>query len=393
MDNPNNSLPLDLTILIPCLNEQGSIAHCVHQGQQFLEKNAIHGEVLVADNNSEDQSAVLAEKAGARIIHVADRGYGNALIAGIKMARGRFIIMGDADGAHDLSALEAFWEKLQTGYDCVIGNRFAEKMSPSTMPFLHRYLGNPLLSGIAKLFFRSRINDFHCGLRGFRTHSVRALSLQCPGMEFASEIIIKATQRNMRITEVPTTLHKEFAPNRSSHLRTWTDGWRHLRLLLILSPRWLFLYPGCIFFTLGLLTLTVALLDTSESQFGTYTIMVGSAFFICGLQIIIFSMLAEIFCENIGLTSELLWFKRFQKYHILETGLAVGFILLLLGMVGSVWSVFIWTQAIETDFETRLRVAIPSVTLIISSLQIIFSSFLLTLFGTQQTSKRSHKID
>ncbi len=377
----------ELTILIPCLNEQGGIADCVRRGQRFLERNKIHGEILIADNNSDDCSAGLAKEAGGRVIHVEDRGYGRAIIAGIEMARGQFIIMGDADGAHDLSSLEPFWEKLQNGYDFVIGNRFTPSFAGPPTPFLHRYIGNPLLSGIGKLFFSSPVGDFHCGLRAFSAKSVRALSLQCPGMELASEMVVKAIQRNMRITEVPVMQHPEIDPSRSSHLRTWRDGWRHLILLLTLSPRWLFLYPGCILSLAGILAMTIALMDVSENRFGLYTLMLGSGSFTCGLQIIIFSLLAKIFYENIGLTDETQWLEKFQKHRVFVTILSLGFTLLLLGGAGSAWSVFIWAQMVEIDHEMRSRVLIPSITLLITGLQIIFSGFLLTLLSTQKPVK------
>ena len=237
----------ELTILMPCLNEAATVGTCVAKARAFLARTGIQGEVLVADNGSEDGSRKLAEQAGARVVQVAERGYGAALAAGIAAASGRYVIMGDADDSYDFSRLEGFVAKLREGYPLVMGNRFKGGIRKGAMPWLHRYLGNPVLSFIGRLLFRAKVGDFHCGLRGFDREAVRGLNLRTPGMEFASELVVKATLAGWRIAEVPTTLHPD-GRGRPPHLRSWHDGWRHLRFLLQFSPRWLFLYPGLTLF-------------------------------------------------------------------------------------------------------------------------------------------------
>ncbi len=234
---------LELSIVMPCLNEAETVGVCVEKALRFLEKGAVDGEVIVADNGSTDGSVEIARRAGARVIHVPEKGYGNALMGGIRAARGRYIIMGDSDDSYDFLHLEGFLEKLREGYDLVMGNRFKGGIAPGAMPFLHRWLGNPVLSGIGRLLFRSPCGDFHCGLRGFSKSAAEKMRLQTPGMEFASEMVVKASLLGMRVAEVPTTLSKA-GRSRLPHLRSWRDGWRHLRFLLLFSPRWLFWLPG-----------------------------------------------------------------------------------------------------------------------------------------------------
>lgn len=241
---------LELTILLPCLNEAETIEICVDKAVSYLAHSDVEGEVLVADNESTDGSQQLAAAKGARVISVRDRGYGSALRHGILAARGRYIIMGDADDSYDLRNLENFVAKLREGYDLVMGNRFRGGIGPGAMPFLHRYLGNPVLSLCGRLFFSTKIGDFHCGLRGFNREQIRALNLHTSGMEFASEMVISAALREYSITEVPTTLKKD-GRSHPPHLRTWHDGWRHLSFLLMLSPRWLFIYPGLVLMALA----------------------------------------------------------------------------------------------------------------------------------------------
>src|SRR5687767_10394655 len=235
----------ELTVLMPCLDEAETVGRCVAKARGFLERAGIQGEVLVVDNGSSDGSVRLAEQAGARVVQERRRGYGNALRSGIEQARGRFVVMGDADDSYDFSALDPFLERLRAGADLVIGNRFQGGIAARAMPPLHRYLGNPVLTGIGRLFFRSPVGDFHCGLRGFRRDAIVALGLSTEGMEFASEMVVRATVEGLRIVEVPTTLAPD-GRSRRPHLRTFRDGWRHLRFLLLFSPRWLFLYPGVI---------------------------------------------------------------------------------------------------------------------------------------------------
>lgn len=374
----------DLTIVLLCRNEEGSIAHCVVEARGFMERNDIQGEVLVVDNASSDSSAQLARDAGARVVSETNPGYGNAINAGIENARGQFVILGDGDGEHDLSSLEPYYEKLQDGYEFVFGNRFSDGIKSNDIPFLWRYVGNAVLTSVGKLLYRSPVNDFNCGLRGFKTDSARALSLRCPGMEAASEMIVKAARKNMRIAEVRTTQRPALDPDRASHLRVWRDGWRHLRLLLMLSPRGLYLFPGCILLAAGILAMLIPIANPVEAggRFGSYTMLFGSAFAVCGVQMVFFSFLANAFCENIGLTDGR-WTERLQSGRFIEGGIATGLAMVLLGAAGSIWSLFVWAQTGDPAVELRMRVAIPSITLSIWGMQSIFSSFFLALLVTQ----------
>ncbi|MBV9252302.1 MAG: glycosyltransferase family 2 protein [Acetobacteraceae bacterium] len=240
----------ELTILMPCLNEAETLARCIAKARAFLARAGVNGEVVIADNGSTDGSQQIAEREGARVVPIPERGYGSALLGGLRAARGRYVIMGDSDDSYDFSRLERFVEKLRAGYELVMGNRFKGGIMPGAMPPLHRYLGNPVLTTVGRLFFRSPCGDFHCGLRGFDRDAILGLDLQAPGMEFASEMVVKATIRGLRITEVPATLSPD-GRSRAPHLRSWRDGWRHLRFLLLFSPSWLFLYPGAGLFALG----------------------------------------------------------------------------------------------------------------------------------------------
>ncbi|HEV2722568.1 MAG TPA: glycosyltransferase family 2 protein, partial [Thermoanaerobaculia bacterium] len=243
-------MTIELSIVMPCLNEAETIEVCVAKARRFLDTSGIDGEVVVADNGSRDASREIAGRAGARVVDVGERGYGSALQGGIAAARGRYVIMGDADDSYDFSALAAFVEKLRGGADLVMGDRFAGGVLPGAMPPLHRWLGNPVLSGIGRLFFRSPVRDFHCGLRGFSKAAYERMELRTTGMEFASEMVVKATLLGMRVDEVPIVLHPD-GRSHPPHLRSWRDGWRHLRFLLLYSPRWLFLYPGFVLMLLG----------------------------------------------------------------------------------------------------------------------------------------------
>src|SRR5262245_48803765 len=244
--------PIEFTILIPCLNEAETIGACIRKANRYFERrNTTVGEILIADNGSTDGSQNIARSLGARVVTVEERGYGAALLEGINSARGRFIIMGDADDSYDFSALQPFEESLRSGADLVMGNRFKGGIASGAMPFLHRYIGNPVLSFVGRLFFRIAVGDFHCGLRAFRADAIRSLGLKATGMEFASEMVVKSALAGLIITEVPTTLTKD-GRSRPSHLNTWRDGWRHLKFLLMYSPRWLFFVPGaaCLVFVL-----------------------------------------------------------------------------------------------------------------------------------------------
>ena len=374
----------ELSILILCRDEEKAIAHCIGEALGFLKRRDIAGEVVVVDNGSRDRSAALARAAGARVVHESRPGYGNAIIAGVEAATGRDAILGDGDGEHDLGALDAFWDELREGHDFVFGNRFAGGIDPEAMSFLRRRIGNPLLSGVGKLLTGAPLGDFHCGLRGFRVEAARALALQCPGMECASEMIVKAVSAGGRIAEVPVTQRSALDPERISRLRVFHDGWRHLRLLLLLSPRWLFLIPGCVLLAASLPLVLAPVLHPVESggRFGVYTMLVGAALMICGAQAVGFHLFARVRCEAIGLVEERLSVL-VRERRVLEWILAAGFALALAGAAGSVWSLFAWAGGV--DVEARLRLSIGAVALLVVGAQAMFGAFLLSLLSMPST--------
>ena len=371
--------PVELTILIPCRDEEGSIARCVRDARGFLERGRISGEVLVVDNGSRDASAASAKKAGAIVVVEPDSGYGNAIRAGIEASRGRYIILGDGDGEHDLGTLDPFWKELLDGNDFVFGSRYA-----SGTRSLIRRMGAFTLSSIGRLFIRSRIDDFHCGLRAFSTSAVRSLGLRSRGMELASEMIVKAVYSRMRITVIPVVQHLPLDPDRRSHLRILSDGWSHLHLLLMLTPRWLYLYPGCVLLTAGILAMIVPIASPVEEggRFGSYTMLFGLAFAVCGVQLLLLLLMANVLCENIGLMAERTT-ALLQNTHAAHLGIAAGLALVLLGSIGSIGSLFTLAEAVDpTGVEVRMRIAIPSVMFIILGFQTVFSLFFLGLLST-----------
>jgi glycosyltransferase involved in cell wall biosynthesis len=371
--------PVELTILMPCLNEARTVEACVRAARSYLEKSGQHGEVLVADNGSTDGSAQLAAAAGARVVHVPTRGYGAALMAGIDAAQAPYIIMGDADCSYDFSNLDAFMERLRAGADLVMGNRFKGEIFPGAMPFLHRYLGNPVLSFIGRLFFRTPIGDFHCGLRGFSRDSIRRLGLITPGMEFASELVAKAALSGLRIEEVPTTLRPD-GRGRPSHLRTWHDGWRHLRFLLLFCPRWLFLYPGVALLLLGIsgLALGVAYTPgTGPLHLGIHTLLYLGGATILGVQFTMFALLTKWVAVLADLVPEPPWMTRWASSFTIENGLLLGLGVFLIGLAWSVWLTFDWGRSGfgPLDPLDTMRSAIPAVTLMATGMQASMGSF------------------
>ena len=373
----------ELTILMPCLNEAATVGACVAKARGFLERAGIAGEVLVADNGSEDGSAAIAREAGARVVQVAERGYGAALAAGIAAARGRYVIMGDADASYDFSRLEPFVEKLRQGYPLVVGNRFQGGIQPGAMPPLHRYLGNPALSFLGRLFFRARLGDFHCGLRGFERDAVASLSLKTQGMEFASELIVRAALAGWRIAEVPTALHPD-GRCRPPHLRSWRDGWRHLRFLLLFSPRWLFLYPGLALLALGAVftaTLYFAPLKILGAGLDIHSMLYASAAALLGLQLCLFALFARVSAQSAGLLPRNAALDRLLKLFSLEKGLLAG---LGVALAGLAWSAAAFWQWRETGFgpldpRVVMRDAIPAATLMVGGMELVLASFLLSV--------------
>lgn len=372
---------IELTILMPCLDEARTVATCVAKARGFLARAGIAGEVLVADNGSRDGSPQIAEQAGARVVAVAERGYGTALAGGIRAARGRFVIMGDADDSYDFEHLEAFVDALRAGADLVMGNRFKGGIAPGAMPALHRWLGNPVLSAIGKLFFPSPVGDFHCGLRGFRREAILELELAAPGMEFASEMVVKATVHRLGIVEVPTTLRPD-GRDRPPHLRSWRDGWRHLRLLLVFSPRWLFLYPGLALIAAGLFGMLW--LQPAPRSFGGVTFSIHTLLF-CGVAIELgviavgFSIFAKVHAVQAGLLPPDARLVRFTDRATLERGLLVGLAVALAGIAGSVWAVWQWRLAGLGALvpEQSMRVVIPAATALLVGSQIALGAFML----------------
>lgn len=375
---------LELSILMPCLNEAETIAACVVKAVSYLEQHHISGEVLIADNGSVDGSQAIAEQCGARVIHVSEKGYGSALIGGIRAAKGIFIIMGDADDSYDFSRLTPFLRELRSGHDLVMGNRFKGGIKKGAMPPLNRYLGNPVLSGLGKLFFPNPCGDFHCGLRGFRKTSIESLSLRTTGMEFASEMLVKAVIHHLKITEVPTTLSPD-GRTKSSHLRPWRDGWRHLRFLLLYSPRWLFLYPGILMVAIGIVG-SLILWQRQFLIFDIHTLLFMSASIIVGFQSISFSILTNQFAISEGLLPKSNSFLRLSRYLSLEAGLITGLGLIILGLCGSAYALFLWQRAMFGPLEPSefMRIVIPSITSIIVGLQLVLSSFFFSILSLKR---------
>jgi len=382
--------PLELTILMPCLNEAETIQICVRKAMGFLQKANISGEVVVADNGSTDGSQALAQSCGARIIAIPMRGYGAALQGGIQGARGKYIVMADADDSYDFTALEPFVEQLRNGYDLVMGNRFRGGIKPNAMPPLHKYLGNPVLTGIGRLFFRAPCGDFHCGLRGFRREAILSLGLTSSGMEFASEMVVKATLRKLRITEVPTTLSPD-GRSRAPHLRSWRDGWRHLRFLLLFSPVWLFFYPGLallLFGVVGMAWLLPATRTAFGISFDVNTLVFTAAGTVCGFQAIVFYMFAKTYAIRSGLLPVDPLVTRLRDVLRLEVGLVMGAAAVVVGVVLAMLAVGFWgiRSFGHLDPQQSLRIVIPSATLLILGLQIMFSSCLLSILQLESNS-------
>jgi hypothetical protein len=382
---------MELSILMPCLNEAETVATCVRKARSFLISHGIDGEVIVADNGSTDGSQQLAANAGARVIQVPEQGYGNALLGGIAMARAEFVIMGDADDSYDFTTLMPFLDRLRDGTDLVMGNRFLGGISPGAMPALHRYLGNPVLSFIGRLFFHNKIGDFHCGLRGFRTKSLCSLGLQTSGMEFASEMVVRAALAGQRIEEVPTSLSPA-GRTRPPHMRRWRDGWRHLRFLLLFSPRWLFLVPGTALLALGLVigitvTVTRAPVMLGGITFDLNALPVASAMIVIGFQSVLFALFTQIYASAEGFLPQQTRLTSLLGACSIERGLLVGGALASLGLTGLVATFQPWHAPVlaHLSFSSALRVLVASVTALVLSCQMILGTFFLSILGIRRT--------
>lgn len=373
---------MEFTILMPCLNEALTVETCVKKAINFLHRRGIAGEVLVADNGSTDGSQRLAESAGARVIQIESKGYGAALIGGIDAAKGRFVIMADADDSYDFTNLDEFVDGLRQGFKLIIGNRFAGGIMPGAMPFLNRYLGNPVLSFVGRTLFSTPVGDFHCGMRGFEREAILGLNLRASGMEFASEMVVKASLARLSIAEVPTTLRPD-GRDRSPHLRPWRDGWRHLRFMLLRSPQWLFLYPGLALTLLGLVGAGLLAIKPRPIA-GIFTLDVDALLYfsvaaIVGLQITFFGLFAIAIARKLQVRIAHGIPERLLRLASLEGAIAVGGCMICAGVAGAVYAVVKWGDSSFGSLVPSeiMRITIPSVTTLALGTQIVFGSFLL----------------
>lgn len=378
--------PIELSIVLPCLNEERTVGLCIQKAQNFLKENNIAGEVIVADNGSTDRSTEISEAEGARVVHVTEKGYGNALRGGFAAARGKFIIMADADDSYDLSNLMPFVEQLRAGYDLVMGNRFLGGIKKGAMPWHHRYIGNPILSFIGRLFFHSPARDFHCGLRSFTKSAIEQMNLQTAGMELASEIVIKASLLDMKVCEVPTTLSPD-GRDRPPHLRSFRDGWRHLRFLLIYSPTWLFAYPGLALVILGII-FTIALsfgpLYLPFRLVDFHSFIVVGTLVVLGVNMLSFYAITRVYAFYSGLLPKLPEFHPLFKTFNLERGLAIGAALFIVGL-GVILYAAVLSQGpggfATVGFGQSVRLVFGGSLATILGGQTIFTSFVLSMLG------------
>jgi len=379
---------IELTIVMPCLNEAETLAGCIEKAQLGIQRSGVGGEILVADNGSKDDSVLIAGKLGARVVHVKKKGYGNALRGGIQAASGKWILMGDADESYDFSETDRFVKKFQEGFELVTGCRLPSgggKILPGAMPFSHRWLGNPLFSRMARHMFAAPIHDVYCGLRGFTRELYNRLDLQCEGMEFATEMIIKASLHKARIAEIPITLHPDGRRTQAPHLRTIRDGWRTLRFFLVFSPRWLFLAPGFVLALLGLAGYAVALpgLNIGGVTFDAHTLLFSSLAILMGYQSVLFAICAKTFAINEGLLPSDSRFDQFFKVIYLERGLAIGGLAFLAGLILLAEAVLQWNSVDfgRLDYAVTMRWVIPGATLTALGFQTILSSFFVSMLG------------
>jgi len=380
---------LELSIVMPCLDEARTLGACIVKARDFLARHNVKGEILVADNGSADGSAAIAREAGVRLIEVQERGYGATLAGGIAAARGRFVIIGDSDGSYDFAALMPILQKLRAGYQLVVGNRFQGGIGAGAMPGLNRYLGNPVLSALGKLFFRIPVGDFHCGLRGFDREAILRLDLVTTGMEYASEMIVRAALHDLKIAEVPVTLAAT-EEGRKSHLNPWRDGWRHLRFLLLYSPRWLYLYPGIAMIVIGIvvagLLLPGPVMIADGVGLDVHTLLVAGMAILVGVQSITFAFIARVYAMKNGILPR----GRYEKFfaHVtVERMLLLALMLILIGMAGVAWAAQLWSAKNfgALDYRDMMRILIVAVTCLVAGLQLGFAAFLL---GVMQIKHR-----
>lgn len=383
--------PVEVSIVMPCLNEAETLEICIKKAQKSFDDHNIAGEIIIADNGSSDGSQEITRKCCARLVSVKEKGYGAALMGGIAEVRGKYVIMGDADDSYNFAEIIPFLEKLREGYDLVMGCRFPRgggRLMPGAMPWKHKWIGNPVLTAIGKLFFRTPVSDFHCGLRAFRRDAYEQMDLHTTGMEFASEMVVKSAMKGMKIAQVPVTLYKD-GRSRPPHLRSWRDGWRHLRFMLLYSPRWLFLIPGITLFLFGGLLGGALLLrgvQIGDIILGTNTLLVAAMSVLVGFQLILFAVFTKIFAISEGLLPEDTRLIKLNRYINLEVGLLAGLLVTLTGF-GFILSAFMYWKAHgygPISYPDSLRMTIPGITAFIMGIEIIFSSFFLSILGMKQ---------
>ncbi len=385
---------IKVTVLLPCLNEERTIPECIKLIRKGFHQRSEKYEILVVDNGSIDKTAAIAEALGARVVKIEEKGYGNALIGGIHAAEGEWIIMGDADGSYDFSEIGRFIEGLRQGYELVMGCRLPSgggKISPGAMPWKHRWIGNPVLTAIGKILFKSKINDFHCGLRGFSRKSIIGLNLVSTGMEFASEMIIASSISRLKITEVPITLYPDLR-NRPPHLRSWRDGWRHLRLMLLYSPMWLFLIPSLSIGLLGLIsaiTLGMGSVHNSRPSFDTNALLFSCLLLPLSQQLIFFGLFATTYARIQGFLAPSPYLKLFYKHYTLEKGIGAGIALVFIGLIVIMHVLIKWRGISFDEFtekEIMLR-TIPAAISVLMGIQVIFGSFVISILSITKSKK------
>ena len=385
---------VELTIVMPCLNEAETLAACIEKAKNGLQKAGVTGEILIADNGSTDGSIQIAEKLGARVAHVTAKGYGNALRGGIEAANGKWILMGDADDSYDFSNIDGFVRKLREGYDLVMGCRLPSgggTILPGAMPWKNRWIGNPALSFIGRTFYHTPARDFHCGMRAFTKDAYNRMALKTTGMEFASEMVMKATLKSMRVAETPITLHPD-GRSRPPHLKPWRDGWRHLRFMLIYSPKWLFLVPGMVLATVGFAAavfLFLLPLRVGGVVFDAGSLLMSSMLVIVGIQLVALAFFTKVFAVAEGLLPENPKFTRMFRVFTLEKGVVTGVLFFVAGIALLLRALWIWKLAAygTISYPENLRRLIPSATFIVVGIQIISASFFMSILGLKTSNR------
>jgi glycosyltransferase involved in cell wall biosynthesis len=376
---------VEVSIVMPCLNEAETLARCIGHAQSAVAKGGLSAEIIVADNGSSDGSQQIARDLRVKVVDVSRKGYGSALIGGIDAAQGQFVVMGDADDSYDFEAIGPLIDKLREGYDLVVGNRFMGGIQPGAMPWSHRWIGNPVLTFISRVFFHAPVGDTHCGLRAFRKDAYEKMRLRATGMEFASEMVIKASLKSMRITEVPVVLRPD-GRSRAPHLRTWRDGWRHLRFMLLFSPRWLFLYPGLALFALGAILAALLIggpLHVAGVRLDIHTLLVAGFLSLIGYQLVLFAVFTKIFAVRMGFHPPHPVLEGMFRYITLEVGVLAGTLMVLAGIVGLVLAVVSWQSVSfgNLDPSLTMREVIPAVLLLAIGTQTVFASFFISILS------------